>query len=221
MNQSEKKAFLRIWIAPRETIRHILNSTPTRTLLLIIVALAGIGSVASSLFFQPDLSFSPEQANWLPFDDLPFTMVWALVLIGGFLLGLISMYWLTPWLYTMVGKWFKGTGTFKQMQIAYVWANVPSMVFGIISLLCLISLGSSVLTPAAEVSGALLAVSLAYSYIGTIFTIWAFVLSLNTISVVHQFSRWSSLGTVLLSIILLIGFVLILSLITVVIIIIL
>ena len=103
--------WLTIWVKPKETIRYAIEH---KTLLMafLIVSIAGIGNGLDAAFGNS------------PGEVIPTWAILLLCVLGGPIYGLITLY-VTSGIYYLVGKWFGGKGTMRDMQMAVSWSMIP------------------------------------------------------------------------------------------------
>lgn len=162
--------FLTVWVKPRQTIRHIVETQPggAAGLALIMAAFAGkfvMGAVPSA-----------EQLG------APLLTVATVSVIAGALGGLGAWY-LFGWFYRWVGSWFGGQASAAQVRAAIAWVEVPTLVlfaFWIIVFLLSPDAATILLVPSLIVWG------------------WQTVLACHTLGEVHRFSAWKGFGTLLI-----------------------
>lgn len=183
-DQPQPSPFISIWLHPRATIRRIVDSDPTKHVILLAI-LMGIE-------WALNLASSQQVGNtW------SLGAILAVCTIAGALLGVISLYAVAE-----IYRWFGNLGnatlaTSKQVRAAIAWANVPNTSLLLLWGLDLLTSGEKLFKGAVPIS--------TYDPIDTIVSIWSFILLLNTLSEVHRSSRWASCAVMLLS-----GFIMIL-----------
>jgi hypothetical protein len=194
--------FLTIWTRPRATIRKIVDSDPTRHVLL----LAGIVYVLAALLVQRWLEATPPQnlqprsyflsgmfVQWLvalynPTGVWPSRMAEIMTFVVlGVVLGIGWLYFCGAILKS-TGRLFRGTATAIEVRAAIAWGQTPWI--------------------AAFVSGSLWRIEANASRNETaspypllfymVFFTWGFVTLIKCVSEVHHFSAWRGLGAVVL-----------------------
>jgi hypothetical protein len=178
-DQPQPSPFISIWFHPRATIRRIVDTDPTRHVILLTV-LAGIEGALN-------LASSQQVGNtW------SLVTILAVCTIAGALWGVISLYAIAE-IYHWLGNLGNATpATSKQVRAAIAWANVPNTPLLLLWGLDLLTSGEKLFKGAVPIS--------TYDPIDTIVGIWSFILLLNTLSEVHRSSRWASCAVMLLSI---------------------
>jgi hypothetical protein len=158
-----------IWTRPRATIRQIVNTDPTKNVMLLAV-LSGMSGLLPSFMVQQL--------------DIVTTLVG--MVIGGSIFGLLMIYF-NGFMLTMTGRWIGGQANQQEVRAAYAWASVPVLPVFALELVTFFSGGMSspiylLLVPVQFVLG-----------------IWSFVLSLKCLGEVHRFSAMTAFGAALLS----------------------
>lgn len=108
---NEKNLLFKIWIAPKATLKYILDYCPDKYVLILIV----LGGIAKSI---------DRASNKGMGDHMSTSTILIITTIGGGLFGWIS-YYLYAWLLEVTGKWLKGNATFAQIKTILAWASVP------------------------------------------------------------------------------------------------
>lgn len=106
--------WLTIWTRPRQTLRKILNTNPSKQLAWLYV----IYALPITLYFAQVGSFGVQ---------FPAPLVFLLAFILAFVLGFIGIHIGSAFLF-WTGKWLGGVGTFKEVRAAVAWSNVPNLV---------------------------------------------------------------------------------------------
>ncbi|MFJ8066664.1 YIP1 family protein [Psychrobacillus sp. NPDC096426] len=177
--------FFTIWLSTRKTIRYVLDYKDLRYS-LIIAAVAGIPNAIGAI------------GEW----EKKFDISLWLVLIGIILLGpLLSLIGLPigAAIYTFVGKWFGGTGKFKEMvqaiginMIPIIWMTPYYILSAIIA-----RNGFADMTTG-PISASAIGWSLFSFFIMTAFGIWMIIIQSKAIGEVHQFSSWKGFATLII-----------------------
>ena len=188
--------WLTVWTRPRSTIRGIVDTDPTRSVMLL-AAITGISSTLNNSLRKN------------PGDVLSLPAILGVALIGGPLFGIIGNR-IGGAMVRKAGSWIGGVATAEECRAAIAWASVPQAVNLILILGLIAVFGNDLFRSAgledAGASGAvlLLAVALAQVVLG----IWSGVLTLKCVGEVHRFSAWKALGTFLLLSLVVIGVIL-------------
>jgi len=177
--------FLSIWSRPTDTIRYVLdNKTLSYSFLLLALASIAMAPLSASQF--------------LFIEDLPVAAVVFIAVFGLFAASLAG-WCLNAALYTWVGKWLGGTGTFKRMlsvvplgSLPVIWIMPFSLLFGL-SLVVLRFTESAAAAPFALVA-VLVGPFLIFIIMGL--SVYGTVILSKAIGIVHQFSAWKGFGTI-------------------------
>lgn len=184
--------FLTIWIRPRDTIRRIVDTNPTRHVLL----LAALSGAAESL----DRAIGEGMGDRV---SLPIVLV--IVLALGPIGGIVTLY-VGGWLLRRTGSWLGGVATVEEVRAALAWATIPTTLSRFLSSLVLIAVfrdeAFTTLTPSTD---ALLAARpllellvgvllVGIVVVGVVLGVWSLVISLKCLGEVHRFSAWRALG---------------------------
>jgi hypothetical protein len=180
--------WLSIWIRPRATIRRILDTDPTRYVLI----LAGLTGVARALT-------RATRRNAGDVLSLPAILGFALILgpVGGiFLLYLIAA------LVASTGKLFGGVGKASEIRTAIAWGGVPALFGSLLWIPQIALIGDEIFkenTPRLTSSTGLVTFLIASAAIELIASLWSFVTIVKCVGEAHRFSAWRALGSLLLS----------------------
>lgn len=182
-----------IWYAPRKAMRSVIEYKPT-SFVLTLAILYGI----TEMF---DEAIGEEYGETLSL--LPILLI---ILIGGALSGIIGLA-ITAGLSAVIGRWFGGTGYFKEMFKAISAAYIPVAFSIIIYLFHLIFVGAAIFVEV-EISFAQSIWLLFGGLITIVLSFWTLVLTFIAIAEVHKFSIWRAIATYIIPGILLIGLLL-------------
>jgi Yip1-like protein len=192
--------FFTIWTEPRETIRRIVDTDPTR----YVLPLAAVAPVLATLESQWSKALSGSgnvSAIW------PIAVVFGVALAA--LFGIGALY-----LNGVVLRWSSGllggTATRTEVRAAIAWSQVPSIVAGAITLAALLM--GAIVPPVSGASGALKASPQLFELglLNGILTLWGFIVSLKCLGEVNRFSAWRALGAVLIPLAILVVIVVVL-----------
>jgi len=178
--------FYSIWFSTRETIRYVIDHKPLKYS-IIIAAIAGI---PTSLNSAGELSKSFDLSIWL-------LLLGALIL--GPVLGLIG-WGISTVLYTFVGKWFGGMGTFREMGKAMGVVLIPTIwmtPYWIVSMLMAQS-GITQFNPYSGYQSGGLIWLMVSGIVMLTFGIWMIVIQSRAIGEVHQFSSLRGFVTLII-----------------------
>lgn len=178
--------FFSIWLSTRRTIRYVLENKDLKYSLMV-AALAGAPSGISAF---GELSKNLELQWW-------FLLI--LIVLVGPIFGLIGLY-VAAALYTWVGKWFGGTGKFKEMLQAIgvaMIANFWMTPFWILSTI-FVRNDIFVMDMISGMSIGAIIWFLVSSLVSATFSIWMIVIQSKAIGEVHQFSSWKGFATLII-----------------------
>ena len=179
--------FLSIWIKPRETIRKIVDTDPTKYV-TVLAMLAGIGQAL-------DRASSRNMG-----DSLPLIALLGLCLIFGPSGGSISLY-IGGALYRWSGSWLGGQASSEEVRAAIAWSSVPIIFTLPLWIPELLLFGEEMFTkatPKLNANPLLGIVLLGFVAVEVIVGIWAFVVFMKGLGEVQKFSAWKALGSVIL-----------------------
>ncbi|SES26443.1 YIP1 family protein [Psychrobacillus sp. OK032] len=177
--------FFSIWLSTRETIRYVLDYKDLRYSLTI----AAVASIPNTIGVI---------GEWEKSYDIPFWLMLIGIFVLGPIFGLIGLV-IGAAIYTLVGKWFGGTGKFKEMlqaggvnMIPIIWMTPYYIVAAIIA-----RNGFADITiwpvPAGVIGWLLLSF-----FIMSAFSIWMVIIQSKAIGEVHQFSSWRGFSTLII-----------------------
>ncbi len=190
-NSSDRKnvfwLILMIWIKPREVIRYILDTNPTR-LVLLLASIEGIYEIFVSL---PNLYISFNSTTVF------YTSI-IVSIIFGIIWGIIKLYIYAP-LLRWSGLIFKGRATNIQLRTVIAWANIPSILIFILFIFRLLFIGREVFNnySTTDVNSSSTLSSNMLLVFGLIILLWTIVIWLKSLSEAQCFSVskafWSSI----------------------------
>lgn len=184
-----------IWFQPRATIRRLLDETPLSTALILIM----LGSIIGAFFnfAMPDENMQNFVASgWIWFVILIITPIFSLVGAA-----------ISAGLYMLFARMMKGTGSYRDTLRTIGFAALPSIIPGaILAIIVSVLMGGQLFqnpdfnTPTQNLWLVLSSLIMVISYI------WSFVVLVQGMRVVHNFSGWRAFFTVILPSILLVFF---------------
>jgi hypothetical protein len=183
-----------IWVAPRATIRQILDTNPRAGVRTLVIA----GGVIEAL----GLPFTRRLTAVVPF-PVALQTACAVVLVP--LFALIGLYFV-GWLLSLTGRWLEGRGDSVAVRAAIAWAYVPRIWSGLLLLpLYILLAGGAYPDQAEDLSGNLLAglVVGTIGFLEFVVAVWQLVILLKGVGEAHRFSAWRAFGALLLSLLLL------------------
>jgi hypothetical protein len=179
--------FFTIWTEPRATIRGIINSDPTR----YVILLAAIGPAMNALAGQ----WSKAIAN-----NANLSVLWPLWVAASVAiqaaLGVLFLY-IFGAVFKCSGALLGGVASRLEVRAALAWSQVPGIAAVIILLIAVLSgIPIPQRTPGTmpHIDPAFYKILVVEAVLG----IWGFVISLKCMGEVHRFSAWRALGTVLI-----------------------
>lgn len=177
-----------MWIRPRETVRHLVETDPKR-MVLVLAALAGVCQLLNRASIR----------NLGDTLSTPLILLSALVLGPPF--GIVALY-IGGALIAWTGKWIGGSAPSSHIRTALAWANVPIAATLVVWIVDLALLGHDNFTtakPRLQASPGLSFLLMASGVVSVVLGIWAIVLMLKGVGEVQGFSAWKALGNVLLA----------------------
>lgn len=173
----EKSPWLSIWFKPRSTMEQIVQEDPNRSV-WVLAAIYGFSSLLN-MFQSVSLGqvLSPLAILILAAVLAPF---WGMVWFAGW-----------SWLIHVVGKWFKGSGTYQGVRSAFAWSCVPLALNVPFWILMAFVFGQQLFLNFPE--GYMLSdqqISFLFFILiaKVVFAIWSLVIYLNGLAAVQQFS---------------------------------
>lgn len=186
VHENEKlNPFFSIWFSTRKTIRYVLENKSLKYA-LIIAAISGIpsgfnafGELSSTLNFQ-----------------LGFLILASLVI--GPILGLLGV-GLSTIIFTFVGKWMGGVGTFGEVAKAMGVVTIPAIwLFPYFILTSIITFNENQVDPLSGINGTMIIWMIFSALIMIVYSIWMIVIQSQSIGEVHQFSSWRGFATLMI-----------------------
>lgn len=112
--------FLSIWLKPRQTMRHLLETRKGLSLEYGLLALAGIMDLASRILDDTDPHNNLQEYLGQP-------LLLPAVLVAGGLFGILQAY-VAGWLLPFVTKRMHGSVSFMDVIRTYAWSSIPVLV---------------------------------------------------------------------------------------------
>lgn len=175
-----------IWKGPRPTIRRIVDSEPSRGVVLL-AAFSGIGGVLGELF------------RLHAGDEMSMGAILGMAACVGSIGGVVGIYAFGV-LFAWTGRWLGGRGSWREVTAALAWGSVPNVAVLVPMGLTILAVGEGFfrtngLAGAPEGLAPLLtALTLAMM----VMAIWSAYLKVVCVAEVHRFSAWRGLGAILL-----------------------
>ncbi len=185
------RPWLRMWTAPRQTIRSIVQKNPKQGFiwLSVVYGFPALLHLAQSRSLGDVISLAAIFIGALLFSPL----------IG--MLGITVSSALFYW----TGKWLGGKAPFLHVRAAVSWSNIPNVATSAIWLLLMALFGRGLFVNAfimAPMPGFLGFVACALCLLQLGLWIWSFVLFLKAFGEVQGFSAWKALVNVIMLIVL-------------------
>lgn len=177
-----------MWLHPRLTVRHLINTNPRYAVLLLAIA-SGICNVISESI-DSDLASRFNLATIL-----------GLLLLTGAVAGIIGLY-VGGWLIGWTGSWIKGQASNEHIRTALAWSNVPTLWLLLVWLIMIAATGLEFFanqTPNLDASPLLALVMLAGWIATVVLGIWSLVLLVAGIAEAQGFSIPKAIGNLLLA----------------------
>lgn len=185
------KPWLKIWTAPRGTMRAIVDADPTRHVLF----LAAVGGVSQSLDQASGNSMG---------DSWPIGLLVAGALLLGSLGGILSLY-IGGALFRWTGSLFGGRANSEQVRAALAWSLLPRIAALVLWVPYLALYGQEMFTSYAPRVVSSPQPLLALSALDLALGIWSLFLIVKTVAEVHRFSAWRALAALAMPFLVLFG----------------
>ncbi|MGD7044783.1 Yip1 family protein [Jeotgalibacillus proteolyticus] len=182
-----RNPFLSVWTQPKETVREVLGSKGFG----FTVAVAGAAGIGAGLINVQDSGFE---------QSLPVAVVFLLAVLLGAAAAILGAF-IAAGLYTMVGKWFGGTGNYRRMVVAIAPCYIPQIAIGLVYIVVAVIYGEQFIQApdpdSLEITSLPMSTYLITLLLSTVFGVWGLVITAKAIGIVHGFSSWKGLGVVL------------------------
>jgi len=179
-----------LWIAPRETIRRLVDTDPTRYVIGLAMLRGALGRLEIA-WFSALSQRTPLSPLW------PLGVAFRVVL--GAIVGVIGLY-VGSWLLGIFCRILGGLSSAIEMRAALAWSHVPGITAAAVSIALV--LFDTINPPEfkhgrlPEMTGSTIELML----INLVLVGWGVVVQLNCIGEVNRFSAWRALGAILLMI---------------------
>jgi len=172
-----KNPWLWMLVQPADTIRQIVDFDP-QYYVLLLSCLYGISALLIGTIQNPNL-------------HLNYTVLLPTVLVGGPLFGLLSVS-LIGWTLRIAAPHSGGHASEHETQAAFAWSLLPEIYVLPLAFAAAIAVSPDTGVVQAGTATALIIATLVASVASRL---WSFVLLLNTLAEVNQFSLWSAFTT--------------------------
>lgn len=186
VHENEKlNPFFSIWLSTRKTIRYVLENKSLKYA-LIIAAIAGIPN-----------GFNAFESLSAIF-NFPFLVLILVSLVIGPFLSLLGV-GISTLIFTFVGKWIGGVGTFGEMAKAMGVVTIPAIWLSPYFILSsVITYSGNQVDPLSVISASMIIWMIFSALIMIVFAIWMIVIQSQSIGEVHQFSSWRGFATLVI-----------------------
>jgi hypothetical protein len=180
--------WLTIWIRPRPTIRRIVDTDPTRGVVLLAM-LAGVDRLLDRM--------SLRNAG----DQMDFPAILLTAAVAGPIAGIVGV-WLSALLLRWTGHWIEGAGSLTAIRAAVAWAGVPVTASLAVWVLDLTLIGREMFTsdtPRLDATPFLALTVIASGVMQFVLALWSIWLFVVCLAEVQRFSAWKAIGNALLA----------------------
>ena len=182
------RPFFALWIAPRATIRRLVDTDPTRYVIGLAMVRGALGRLEIAWFGALSRR-TPLGPLW------PVGVAFGAVL--GAIVGVIGLY-VGAWLVGIFCRILGGVSSAIEMRAALAWSHVPGITAATVSI-ALVLFGA--LNPPEFRHGRLPVMNgstIELMLLNVVLIGWGIAVELNFIGEVHRFSAWRALGAILL-----------------------
>jgi hypothetical protein len=188
-NEQSMNPWTSIWLKPRATIQNIVDSNPTRWVLLL-AAMTGFSSAL-------------DQASLKSLGDkYEMPVIFVMAAIAGPICGIIGLY-IGGALLRWTGAWIGGQGSAQHIRAAVAWSSVPYIWALLLWIPAVLLFGNELFTIETPVMDANLTLLMMYLGVGVLqlaIAIWAIIVFLKCLGQVQGFSAWKALGNTVLAV---------------------
>ncbi len=192
--ESAFNPWISMWLAPRRTVRRLLDTDPNRHVILL-ACLGGIGE-----------GLARASARGLG-DSYPLPVVIAIGIVGGVVGGLLSLY-LWSILISWTGTWLKGRAAPREIRTVLAWASVPAVWALGLWIPEIAIFGEELFAtemPRVDESSTLTLALIGFGIVETVVVVWTFVLLARSIAEAQGFGAWKGFANLLIAIALFAG----------------
>lgn len=184
----EDSSWLSMWTSPRATIRAIVQENPKK------------GIWALSFIYGLTSLFNGFQSFPIAMQIGLIGMIVVTVILAAFWGYLVFAVW--SWITVLIGKLFKGKGTFQTVRAAYAWSCVPLSINALLWILLVIFYGNLLFYGPQQhsmLSGSAVTILFLILIGKIVFAIWSIVLFLQALAEVQGFSVLRAIGNVIVA----------------------
>lgn len=177
-----------MWLHPRLTVRHLVNTNPRYGVLLLAMA-AGVNSALDNA--------STRELG----DTLGLAAIIGGAIIGGVISGIVGLY-IGSWLVRWTGGWIGGKASAETLRTAFSWANLPNAWQLLLWVVLVAAFGTEAFaseTPLLEATPMLWVVAIAAGLVAIGLAVWSLVLMVAAVAEVQAFTILKTIGNLLLS----------------------
>ena len=184
------KPFFSLWIAPRDTMRRLVDTDPARYVIGLAMLRGGLGRLEIAWFSALSRR-------------TPLSPVWpvgvAIGVVLGAIVGVIGLY-VGAWLLGFFCRILDGVSSAIEMRAALAWSHLPGITAATVSI-ALVLLGT-VSPPEFKHSRlpVMTGSTIELMLLNAVLIGWGVVVQLNCVGEVNRFSAWRALGAILLMI---------------------
>jgi len=192
--QARGNPWLHIWTQPRQTIRSLVDADPK----FGFGILSAIYGLPMALNLAQNISLGAKIPTWA-------------ILIGALIictfLGMIG-FSIVTWLLYVTGRWIGGRGSYQTIRTAVTWSNMPNSITILMWIVLLAVFGGALFHKQFSEThfiGYEAGIVFIVFLIQLVVSIWGFVILLQGLSEVQEFSMWKALLNILIPCAIVIG----------------
>ena len=184
------KPFFSLWVAPRQTIRRLVDTDPTRYVIGLAMLSGALGRLEIA-WFSALSQRTPPSPLW------PVGVAFRVVI--GAIVGVIGLY-VGAWLVGIFCRILGGVSSAIEMRTALAWSRLPGITATIVSI-ALVLFGA-VNPPEFKHSRlpVMTSSTIELMLVNAVLIGWGVAVQLNCIGEVNRFSAWRALGSIVLMI---------------------
>lgn len=173
-----------IWTRPREAVRAAIEQDRAKETFLLAI----LGGIVYGFDNVADRGFG---------DTIGLPAIVVIWLLAGAFGGLLGLYF-NPGVLTWTGRWLGGRGSFRDVQFAYAWAQVPSLPAIVIAIGQIALYGRSLFTTEGPYLGESISdivPLLLLILVALVLFVWTLVAFFRALSEVQGFSVWRAVAS--------------------------